>query len=169
MKTKSWSRGDLVAAAKDSSSIRQVLKKLNLVEAGGNYAQIKRYFRLYNIETTHFKGRLWSKGSRLPFRPRIKLSDILVRGSNFQSFKLKARLFRDGYKRAQCEQCGWSEHSADGRIPLELDHINGVHSDNRLENLRILCPNCHSLQPTHRGSNRGRSDGPVVERYTRGT
>lgn len=46
--------------------------------------------------------------------------------------------------------------SEDGRIPLELDHINGDRHDNRLENLRVLCPNCHSLKPTHRGLNRSK-------------
>ena len=49
--------------------------------------------------------------------------------------------------------CGWAKISIDGRIPLELDQINGNRHDNRLENLRILCPNCHSLQITHRGMN----------------
>ncbi len=168
MKRKSWSQYDLVIAAQNSSSIRQVLKKLNLIEAGGNYAQIKKYLALYKVDTSHFKGKLWSKGSKLPFKPRIELEDILIQDSNFQSYKLKARLFRDGLKSAHCEMCGWSEESADGRIPLELDHINGIHNDNRLENLRILCPNCHSLQSTHRGSNR-KTKGPMVEWHTRGT
>ncbi len=56
-------------------------------------------------------------------------------------------------KKPECEECGWAKRSEDGRIPLELDHINGDSHDNRLENLRILCPNCRSLEPTHRGMN----------------
>jgi hypothetical protein len=62
--------------------------------------------------------------------------------------------FKEGIKKEECEMCGWAKSSLDGRIPLELDHINGDHHDNRLINLRILCPNCHSLQPTHRGKNK---------------
>ncbi|KKQ13143.1 MAG: hypothetical protein US27_C0015G0001, partial [Candidatus Moranbacteria bacterium GW2011_GWF1_36_78] len=49
--------------------------------------------------------------------------------------------------------CGWHKVSKDGRLPLELDHINGDSKDNRIKNLRVLCPNCHSLKPTHRGRN----------------
>ncbi|QQS22454.1 HNH endonuclease [Candidatus Saccharibacteria bacterium] len=66
-------------------------------------------------------------------------------------------------KKPKCEICGWEERSIDGRIPVELDHINGIHSDNRLENLRILCPNCHSLQPTHRGRNKKRRYAQMLE------
>lgn len=85
---------------------------------------------------------------------RPMLSSLLTENSSVQSYKLKKRLFEEGVKEAECELCGWAEVSSDGRVPVELDHINGVHSDNRLENLRILCPNCHSLQPTHRGKNK---------------
>ena len=78
---------------------------------------------------------------------------ILARGVNFQSYQLKNRLFTAGLKLQQCEQCGWAEKTSDGYLPLELDHINGDRYDNRLENLRVLCPNCHSLTPNHRGRN----------------
>lgn len=154
MKTKTWTKKQLEIAAKESSSIRQVLSKINLKEAGGNYAQIKKYLALYKINTKHFKGRAWNKGLKGSLRPRISLDKILTINNNFQSFKLKKRLFNAKLKSPRCEECGWAKKSNDGRIPLELDHINGDSRDNRLENLRILCPNCHSLKPTHRGKNR---------------
>lgn len=90
-------------------------------------------------------------GRYLPIMP---IKDILVENSNFQSFKLKKRLFIENIKFPVCEECGWAKKSEDGRIPVELDHINGDRYDNRIENLRILCPNCHSLKPTHRGKNK---------------
>lgn len=154
MKTKTWTKEQLKKAAKKSRSIRQVLSGLNLKEAGGNYTQIKKYLQLYKIDTKHFKGKGWNKGLKGFLRPRISLDEILTTNSDFQSYKLKKRLFAAKLKLPQCEECGWAEKSNDGRIPLELDHINGDSRDNRLNNLRILCPNCHSLKPTHRGRNR---------------
>lgn len=154
MRPRRWTVRQLRKAAKNSRSIRQVLHKLGLREAGGNYTQIKKYLHLYNIDTSHLKGRAWNKGMKMPFIPKIPLEEILIKNSTYQSYKLKARLFREGIKKARCEICGWAEKSPDGRTPLELDHINGDSRDHRLKNLRILCPNCHSLQPTHRGRNR---------------
>lgn len=154
MRIRSWSADDLRNAAKDSTSIRQVLTKLHLQEAGGNYIQIKKYINRYHIPTRHFTGRGWNRGLRIPREPLIPLAAILVKNNYFQSFKLKRRLIAANLKSAKCEECGWAKKAKDGRVPLELDHANGDRMDNRLKNLRILCPNCHSLKPTHRGLNR---------------
>jgi len=55
----------------------------------------------------------------------------------------------------KCCQCGWAEtNSHTGKIPLEVDHIDGNHLNNKEDNLRILCPNCHSLTSTYKGANR---------------
>ena len=162
MKTKRWTEEQLRSAAKQSTSIRQVLSRIKLKEAGGNYAQIKKYLHIYKVDISHFKGKGWNKGLKGIGKPLYSLEEILVKNSNFQSYKLKNRLFLAKLKPQYCEECGWAEKSTDGRLPLELDHINGDSCDNRLENLRILCPNCHSLKPTHRGRNRILK-GPVVK------
>lgn len=133
--------------------MRQVLHILGLKEAGGNYSQIRKYLDLYRINSSHFTGPGWSKGLKGIGKPRISLENILVKESSYQSHKLKKRLFLAGIKFPKCEECGWAQKNSDGYSPLELDHINGDHRDNRLENLRILCPNCHSLKPNHRGKN----------------
>lgn len=153
MRQRSWTREQLRQAVKSSFSLRQVIAKLGLVEAGGNYRQIQKYINEYNLDASHFRGKGWSRGQTFGIRPLIPTRQILVMGSTFQSYKLKKRLFAEGLKLPQCEECGWKRRTVDGRLPLELDHINGNRMDNRLENLRILCPNCHSLQPTHRGRN----------------
>lgn len=153
IRTKRWDEEKLRSAAKNSRSIRQVLGKLGLVQAGGNYDQIKYHLKKFNIDTSHFTGRGWNVGLQFIPKPAMPIRQILVRNSLYQSFKLKKRLFKEGLKKMACELCGWSKKTDDGRFPLELDHINGDRTDNRLTNLRILCPNCHSLQPTHRGLN----------------
>ncbi|MEI6280401.1 MAG: HNH endonuclease signature motif containing protein [bacterium] len=152
-KKRSWSETQLKDAVKNSKSYRNVIIILKLQPTGGNYDQVKKYIKEYDLSTKHFTGKLWSKGSKLPFKPLIKLKDILVKNSTYQSFKLKKRLFLVKLKEPKCEMCNWAKTSIDGRVPLELDHINGDRHDNRIKNLRILCPNCHSLQITHRGKN----------------
>jgi|SRR3989344_872106 len=153
-KKRTWTEEQLKNAVKESFSYRQVLAKLNLREAGGNYEQVKNYIKEFSFSISHFKGRAWNKGLRGIGKPHIPIEEILVGYSTYQSFKLKNRLFKLGLKKMECEICSWAEKSKDGRLPLELDHINGNRHDNRIENLRILCPNCHSLQLTHRAKNR---------------
>lgn len=148
-----WTNDDLAKAVINSNSIRGVLIKLGLVPAGGNYQHVSATIKKSGLDTSHFTGMGWRKNKKFDFVPVRPLDEILVKNSDFQSFKLKKRLFRDELKEAKCDLCGWAEISPDGRIPVELDHINGDHFDNRIQNLRILCPNCHSLQLTHRGKN----------------
>ncbi|KKQ62315.1 MAG: H-N-H endonuclease F-TflIV [Parcubacteria group bacterium GW2011_GWC1_38_22] len=152
-KKRSWGEIDLKNAVAKSKSIRQVLSCLNLKLAGGNYTQIGKYIKEYGIDTAHFTGKAWNKGMRGIGKPRIELIDILKENNYFQSYKLKKRLFAANLKLKCCEECGWDKVTEDGRIPLELHHINGNSKDNRIENLIVLCPNCHSLKSSHRGCN----------------
>ena len=154
---KSWTEKQLVEAVRTSFSLRQVLSKLRLVEAGGNYEQVKRYINELNLDSKHFKGKAWNKGMQGIGKPIYSLKEILTKNSTYQSYMLKNRLFEAGLKKQNCELCRWAQQALDGRVPLELDHINGDRHDNRLENLRVLCPNCHSLQDTHRGRNRSKN------------
>lgn len=151
MKKRSWTEKQLKQAVSKSFSYRQVLNKLGLREAGGNYEQIKKYINEYNFNTAHFKGRGWNNGLRGFGKPRIPLETILKKDSHFQSFKLKKRLFIAKLKPQHCEECGWAQKTSEGYLPLELHHLNGDRHDNRLNNLIVLCPNCHSLKPAHRG------------------
>lgn len=151
MRKRSWTESQLRNAVKTSFSYRQVLKKIKLKPTGGNYDQIKKYIKDSLLNTDHFKGQGWNLGLQGIGKPLIPLSKILVENSDFQSFKLKKRLFKEGLKSKKCEICGWAKITEDGYLPLELDHINGNRRDNRLTNLRVLCPNCHSLSKYHRG------------------
>jgi 5-methylcytosine-specific restriction endonuclease McrA len=151
---RSWTDEQLILAVAESRSYRMVLIKLNLIPAGGNYEQIKRRITKLTLSTDHFTGIGWNVGLQFRPVPPQPLEKLLVKNGTAQSFLLKKRLFFEGMKTPVCELCGWHKMSEDGRVSVELDHINGDHHDNRLENLRILCPNCHSLQPTHRGRNK---------------
>ena len=161
-----WNRDGLTEAVQKSQSVRQVIKALGLIPAGGNYVQVNKYIVKYALDTSHFTGQGWSKGLKIPQKPIRATRDVLTKNSDFQSYKLKKRLFEERLKEVRCEMCSWAKVSPDGRIPLELDHINGDRFDNRLQNLRILCPNCHSLQPTHRGRNKKSRGGETGRRAT---
>lgn len=150
-----WSDDDLRNAVTGARSIAQVLRALGLVPAGGNYDHVQRRIRALGLDTSHLLGTAWNRGGS-SHRPALPLEQVLVAGRWTGSHKLKRRLLRAGLKTEACERCGWCERAPDGRVPLELDHVNGDKTDNRLENLRILCPNCHALQPTHRGLNQRR-------------
>ncbi|PIT90240.1 MAG: hypothetical protein COU22_03275 [Candidatus Komeilibacteria bacterium CG10_big_fil_rev_8_21_14_0_10_41_13] len=156
MRKRKWTKEQLQKAAIESTSVRKIIQKLGLKPAGGNYDQINKYLKLYKININHLKGRAWNKGLTGIGKPIIPLEKILRKNSHYQSYKLKNRLFKINLKKPRCELCGWNKKSPDGRVPLELDHINGDKLDNRINNIRILCPNCHSLQPTHRGLNRNK-------------
>ena len=159
MRRRTWTEKQLRSAVRASTNYRQVLAQLKLRPAGGNYKQLKKYIRLLGLSTGHFTGQAWSLGLRFPPRPKRSLDEILSFGSEYATHWLRKRLFAAELKLPRCEECGWARMSDDGRLPLELDHINGDSRDNRLENLRVLCPNCHSLKPTHRGCNRRRRPG----------
>lgn len=146
-----YSEKELCEAVKTSTSIRQVLEKLNIVPAGGNYQTTNRRIEKLNIDTSHFTGQAWNRGKVIG--PKRPIGEYLKENSVVQSFKLKSRLITEGLKEHKCECCGITEWNGKP-APIELDHINGNHHDNRLENLRILCPNCHAQTDTYRGKNK---------------
>jgi hypothetical protein len=153
-KKRSWTDEQLIIAVKANRSYAAVIKQIGLVPAGGNYDQVQRITKELGLDTSHFTGMGWNIGLIHRPNPPMPLEQMLVADRATQSYSLKKRLYAEGFKKPECEICGWAKVSPDGRIPVELDHVNGIHSDNRLENLRILCPNCHSLQLTHRGRNK---------------
>lgn len=150
MKLKKYTLQQLKDAISTSVSIREVLQKLNIKAAGGNYYIFKKAIAFYDIDTSHFTGKNL-KGRKLPLR-RKSLSDYLTNKVPIQSNKLRKYLLEEGILEHKCSFCGLSEW-LNQPIPIELDHINGNNMDNSLENLRILCPNCHALTPTYRGRN----------------
>ncbi len=140
-------------AVEQSTSIRQVLSKLSLKEAGGNYATINRKLQEYKIDHSHFTGQGHLKGKNHTWAIKKPIDEILTQESWFRSSHLKKRLVQEGYLTDECSRCRLTDWLGE-KISLHLDHINGERTDNRIENLRLLCPNCHSLTDTYCGKNK---------------
>ncbi len=113
---------------------------------------LKKYAALWGISTAHFDPYAAARQRR--GRHRRPLEEILVEHSTFARNHLKERLYEAGLKDAICELCGQDELWRGRRMGMILDHVNGVSDDNRLENLRIVCPNCAATLETHCGRSR---------------
>ena len=148
----SYSESDLKEAVKTSTSLRQVLQKLKVVPAGGNYETTKKRISKFGIDTSHFTGQGHYRGKTHTNHTRA-LTELLVSDKLYSSHKLKKRLIREGIKQHKCEMCGITEWNGKP-TPIELDHIDGNRYNNTIENLRILCPNCHAQTDTYRGKNK---------------
>lgn len=153
---KAITKEEYIKAANNSYSIAGMLKFLGLKPCGGNYKTLHRAIEEYDIDISHFTGQGWNVG--LIFKPKEarKLEEILTEHSYYPTWKLKNRLFKQGLKEEKCECCGLTEWRGD-KISFELHHKNGVTTDNRLENLEILCPNCHAQTDNYRGRNKSAS------------
>jgi hypothetical protein len=155
-KSRKYTDEQFVKAVASSTSVRQTLKMLGLREAGGNYHSIQSRCKAMGLNTDHWTGQGWSKGRTVPSYTRRNLGEILIENSpHKQSHSLKLRLIKEGILINECAICTTRDW-LDKPLSLHLDHINGIRNDNRLTNLRLLCPNCHSQTETYCGRNIGK-------------
>lgn len=131
-------------AVKQCVSFRQLLLLLGLKEAGGNYANLKKKCEEYEIDTSHFIGQNWNRFEHPLFEKQLDVEKTFcLHEKRRPSSKTKQLILNHKLKEYRCEICGISEWLGK-KIILQLHHKNGNPKDDRLENLQILCPNCHS-------------------------
>lgn len=146
-----WTREVLAAAVAASTTMCEVLGRLGLDVVGGHHTHISRKVHAFGIDTSHFRppssaGR--PKGRRTPGTILVRQDGTRARRT--PSEHLKSALAALGIPE-RCRMCGieprWQGHP----LPLEVDHVDGDWRNNQPENLRLLCPNCHSSTDTYRG------------------
>jgi 5-methylcytosine-specific restriction endonuclease McrA len=129
---------DIIEIAKNVKSMAGLLKGVGLKPVGGNYANMNRKLQLLNVNTDHWTRQLWSKGRQL------KDWSTYTRAYNFRKHLINER----GNQCEECKLTTWLDYP----IKLELHHIDGDRTNNVIENLQLLCPNCHSFTDTWRKS-----------------
>ncbi len=138
-------------AVASSKSYAEALRRLGMSSTGNSFRILQKYVRLWSIPVDHFDPHATMRARAAA--GRVPLEEILRTGRAYSRGALKRRLYAEGYKERRCEACGQGEVWRGRTMALILDHVNGMPQDNRLENLRILCPNCAATLDTHCGRN----------------
>lgn len=149
---------ELRRATAIADSFAQVARLLGFGEGVTVQRRARRLVQEAGPDTSHFLGRSAMRGARAGGRQPEPWDKLLVRGRRLNTSGLRACLLAEGLLQRECAECLLEEWQGEP-IPLELDHVNGDRLDNRLENLRLFCPNCHAQTDTYRGRNIG---GPRV-------
>lgn len=151
MAKRAWTKQQLKQAIKSSYSYSETLQHLGLVNRGGNFATIKKHIDLLGLDTSHFVRRTGQ------FKPGHKHNrvytnnEMFIKDRRFNTGVIKSRILADNLLQYMCTECNNKGYHNSKKLVLQLDHINGDSSDNRLSNLRFLCPNCHSQTETFSG------------------
>jgi hypothetical protein len=147
---------EFAQAVAESSSAAQVARRFGLKYNGTSHRYLRMAIERLSLDTSHWLGQAHLRGKTHNWTDRIPLAEILVENSTYGSTsRLKLRLIQAGMLKPCCQMCGISDWHGKP-LALVLDHVNGIFDDNRIENIRLLCPNCHSQTPTFAGRNKGR-------------
>lgn len=134
-----------------SKSFADVLRNAGLSLAGANTTTANKWIRFHEIDTSHFESRYERARQHSLMRKRLP-EEIFCKDSVVSQVILR-REYRKLPDIPYACSCGNSGEWNGMSLTLQLDHINGANKDNRKENLRWLCPNCHSQTSTYAGKN----------------
>ena len=146
-----WTDEQMKELLSKSETISDVLRKIGLGIRPGNYDTVRRFIRRNNIDISHMRGKSSGRGGHKVGR------EVLIRDSDCSRKMVKKMLLALRLLKNECVLCGQSADWNGKPLVMVLDHINGVNNDNRIENLRMLCPNCNSQQETFCGRNKKKS------------
>lgn len=151
-----YTDAELEQAVRSSVSFRGVARALGIEPNSSTTRRVRDRIKALGLSTEHFTGQGWNRGGRgLRRYPRKPLAEILVVDSKYAStVALKERLFEEGLLENRCALCKLGPEWRGKRLVMRIDHVNGVRDDNRLENLRLVCPNCDSQLDTFAGRNK---------------
>jgi len=152
---RSWTEDQLRESVRDSHSYCEAIQKLGLRPVGGNYKSVKGHVARLAIDTSHFS--LWNSLAPLKRRNdlvRISDSRVFCEDAVWIGSRLRQRVLKLGFIPYSCGICSNPGVHLGKPLTLHLDHKNGNHGDCRKENLRWLCPNCHTQTPTYARSHR---------------
>ena len=130
-------------------SIADFCRALGVEPRGGNYKTFHRYVKEYKLDTSHFTGQKSNICNKNNKHHEYSVEEYL-QSNHIRGKVLIQKLVKEGIKERKCELCGLKEWQ-NQEIPLEVHHIDGNTFNNTLENIQLLCPNCHSLTENFRG------------------
>jgi hypothetical protein len=139
----------------ESTSLADVLRAFEYSIASNCYRVLKSTLRRHQIDFSHISLGTGSNLGRSFTNKRVPVSKYLVHGvRSISNQAIKRKLLDEGLLEDVCALCGLLPEWNGSLLCLQLDHVNGDNTDNRLENLRLLCPNCHTQTDTHSGKHK---------------
>jgi hypothetical protein len=146
MKINEYSKTDLLQLINCSDSYKNFLSKLGYSSSGNAYRHTKKYLDSVGVDYSKLTKDKWSSKEK-------SIEEVFISGINFCNKSLKIKILKYGLLDYVCVICDNNGEWMGEKLSLHLDHINGDSTDNRIENLRFLCPNCHSQTETYAGKN----------------